>query len=310
MISLDDDKQIWADRYDVESIDPFEVLDRCVHRMAISVRRRIAADDAARLTDKALDEMSLEQLLSASGISFFTPTKDGWLTGGVIAEQALQRDPKNFMALAMAAAGKGMAEIYFGFRRPDETVIETAFHQVEEARRRTNKSDMLLVVYSGLLLYARARHEEALAAAQRSLQLNPGFNMGVWCLGAVEVFSGDYANGTDTAIRAVDIDIRDPYVHLYSRVAGYGHFGAMRFQEAVDWFWKADQLAPGLPHNLVGLAASRWLNGDHEGAHDTVARLLDSEPDFRVGHMIRLPFRDTAVWEKLLAGLRAAGAPA
>ncbi|MCH8212879.1 MAG: hypothetical protein IIC54_02270 [Proteobacteria bacterium] len=85
---------------------------------------------------------------------------------------------------------------------------------------------MLLVVYSGLLLYARARHDEALAVAQRSLQLNPGFNMGVWCLGAVEVFSGDYANGTDAATRAVNIDIRDPYVHLYGRIAGYGHFGA------------------------------------------------------------------------------------
>ena len=87
------------------------------------------------------------------------------------------------------------------------------------------------------------------------------------------------------------------------------HFGAMQFQEAADWFWKADQLAPGLPHNLVGLAASRWFNGDHEGAHDTVTRLLDSEPDFRVGDMIRLPFRDATVWARLLDGLRAAGAP-
>ena len=310
LVSLDDDKQIWAERYDVESIDPFEVLDRCVHRIAMSVRRRIAADDAATLTDLALDKMSLEQLLSASGVSFFTPTREGWLTGGVIAEQALQRDPKNFMALAMAAAGGGLAEIFFGFRKPDAAVIEIAFQRVEEARRKTNESDMLLVVYSGLLLYARARHDEALAVAQRSLQLNPGFNMGVWCLGAVEVFSGDYANGTDAATRAVNIDIRDPYVHLYGRIAGYGHFGAGQVREAADWFWKADQLAPGLPHNLAGLAASRWFDGDPEGAHDAVARLLASEPDFHVGNMMRLPFRDTAVWERLVEGLRAAGAPA
>ncbi len=309
MNSVDGDKRIWADRYDVDSIDPFEVLDRCIHRITMSVRRRIAADDAARLTGKALDEMSLEQLLSASGVSFFTPTKDGWLTGGVIAEQALQRNPKNFMALAMAAAGGGLAEIFFGFRKPDDAVIETAFQQVEEARRQTNKSDMLLVVYSGLLLYARARHEEAAAAAQRSLQLNPGFNMGLWSLGAAEVFAGDYSNGMDAATQAVNVDIRDPYVHLYSRIAGYGHFGAIQFQEAADWFWKADQLAPGLPHNLVGLAASQWLNGDHEGARGTLARLLDEEPEFRVGDMMTLPFRDVAVWDRFLDGLRAAGAP-
>ncbi len=309
MNSVDGDKRIWADRYDVDSIDPFEVLDRCVHRLAMSVRRRIAADDAARVTGKALEEMSLEQLLSASGVSFFTPTKDGWLTGGVIAEQALQRAPKNFMALAMAAAGGGLAEVFFGFRKPDDAVIGTAFQQIEEARRQTSKSDMLLCTYSGLLLCARARHEEAAAAAQRALQLNPGFNMGLWCLGAAGVFAGDYAKGADAARQAVNVDIRDPYVHLYSRIAGYGHFGALQFQEAVDWFWKADQLAPGLPHNLAGLAASQWLNGDREGARGTIARLLDGEPEFRLGDMMALPFRDAAVWERLLDGLRSSGAP-
>ena len=96
---------------------------------------------------------------------------------------------------------------------------------------------------------------------------------------------------------------------LYSRVVGYGYYGAMEFQEAADWFWKADQLAPGLPHNLVGLAVCQWHNGDNEGARGTVARLLHEEPEFRVRDMMTLPFRDVAVWDRFLDGLRAAGAP-
>ncbi len=307
--SVEGDRRIWADRYDVDSIDPFEVQDRCVYRIAMSVRRSIAADDAARLSGKALEEMSLEQLLSASGVSFFTPTKDGWLTGGVIAELALERAPTNFMALAMAAAGYGMAEFFYGFRRADDTVVDIAFERLEEARRQTNTSDMVLVVYSGMLPYCRRRHEEAAAAAERSLHLNPGYNMGLWSLGAAQAFGGKYAEGIDAATRAVNVDIRDPYVHLYSRVVGYGYYGAMEFQEAANWFWKADQLAPGLPHNLVGLAACQWHNGDHEGARGAVARLLDEEPEFRVRDMMTLPFQDVAVWDRFLDGLRAAGAP-
>ncbi len=310
LFSVDGDKQIWADRHNIDSIDPFEVLDRCVHRIAMSVRRRIAADDAGRLAGRDMDRMSLEELLSLSGVAFFTPTKAAWLQGGAIAEQALRRDPKSFMGLAMAAAGSGMAEMFFGFRKADDTVIETAFRRVEEARRLTDGSDMLLVVYSGLLLYARGRHEEAAAAAERSLQLNPEFNMGLWSQGAAEVFVGNYETGVDAATRAVNVEIRDPYVHLYSRVVGYGHFGAMRFREAADWFWKADQLAPGLPHNLVGLAASHWLDEDHDGARGAVTRLLDAEPDFRSRDMLTLPFRDTTVWERFVSASRAAGAPA
>ena len=309
LISVDADKQIWAERYEEISDDPFDVLDRCVDRIAMTVRRRVAADDASRLSDKDLDQLSLEELLSLSGVSFFTPTKAGWLQGGEIAKRALQRDPKNFMALAMAAAGRGMAEMFFGFRAPDDAVINTAFRQIEEAQRLTNRSDMLLVVYSGLSLYGRGRHEEALAAAERSLQLNSNYNMGFWCLGAVKVFAGDSEAGIDAATRAVDIDIRDPYVHLYSRIAGYGHFAAARFKDAAQWFSKADQLAPGLPHNLVGLAASRWLDGDHKGARDAVARLLEEEPEFRIRDMLTLPFQNADVWERLVNGLRASGTP-
>ena len=47
-----------------------------------------------------------------------------------------------------------------------------------------------------------------------------------------------------------------------------------------------------------------------QGARGAVNRLLEAEPDFRIRDMFRLPFRDAAVWENLLSGLRAAGAPA
>ncbi len=309
LIRVDDEKQLWAERYHENTDDAFEILDHCVPRMVMSIRRRIASDDASSLSGKNLDEMTLEQLLSESGVSFFTPTKNDWLRGGMIAELALRRDPENFMALAMAAAGGGLAEILFGFREPDDKAINIAFERIEKARRKTNESDMLLTVYSGLLLYGRKRHEEATAAAERSLELNPEFNLGLWSLGAARVFAGDFKNGIDAATRSVNVDIRDPYVHLYSRIAGYGHFSIMQFREAADWFFKADQLAPGLPHNLAGLAASQAYNGDHDGARGTVTRLLDEEPAFRIRDMMTLPFRDAAVWDRFLDGLRTAGAP-
>ena len=202
-----------------------------------------------------------------------------------------------------------MAEIFFGFRALDDAVIKTAFQQIEEAQRLTNKSDMVLVVYSGLLLYGLGRHDDALAAAERSLQLNSNYNMGYWALAAAKVFTGDFKNGIEAATSAVDIDIRDPYVHLYSRVAAYGYFALSRFDDAAQWFSKSDQLAPGLPHNLIGLAASRWHDGDHAGAEDAITRLLDGEPAFRMGNMMTLPFQTVAVGDRFLEGLRSAGAP-
>ncbi len=83
----------------------------------------------------------------------------------------------------------------------------------------------------------------------------------------------------------------------------------MEFQEAADWFWKADQLAPGLPHNLAGLTVCQWLNGDQESPPGTVARLLEQEPEFRVSRMVTLPFREATAWGRFVDALRSAGAP-
>jgi len=308
LIAVEGARQVWSDRFDQNTDDTFDILDRDAPRMAMSVRRHIAADDAERLAKRNLDELSLEELLALAGISFFTPTKTGWRRGGVIAEQVLELDPQNFMALAMAAAGLGGAEYLFGFRKTENFVINLAFKRVEEALRLTNRSDMLHATHALFLLYVQ-RHRDAAAAARRSLELNPEYNMGLWMLGAAQIFSGEFDAGVETATHAVNIDIRDPYVHLYSRFVAYGHLGAGRYGEAADWFQRADHITPGLPPNLSGLAVSRWLDGDDDDARNAVARLTNEEPEFRLGEMHPLPYRDKDMWAQFIEALRSAGVP-
>ena len=108
----------------------------------MSVRRRVAADDAERLAGRPLDELSVEELLALAGVSFFTPTKEGWRGGGVVSEQILELQPQNFMALMMAGSGLGTAEFLYGFGRPEDAVLNLAIRRVEEAIRVNNKSDV------------------------------------------------------------------------------------------------------------------------------------------------------------------------
>jgi adenylate cyclase len=309
LIAVDGNRQIWSNRYEENTGDIFEVLDRSAAHVATSVRRRVAADDAAQLNTRPLDELSLEELLSVAGVSFFTANKAGWRGGGEIAEQALELAPDNFMALAMAAAGLGLAENLYGYLKTDDAITALAFNRVNKALRATNRSDMLHVTHAGLLLYGRKRHRDAAAAARLSLELNPEYNMGLWMLGAAQVFSGQFDAGAQSAERAVNIDIQDPYVHLYCRIAAYAHLGAERYDEAIDWFQRADQLAPGIMPNLVGLAVSYWLDGDKDSTHYAVTRLMEQEPEFSLCHMQPLPYRDEWVWPRFVETLCSAGVP-
>ena len=282
LLAADGKRQLWSDRYDESTDDQFEILDRCAPRMALAVRLQTTTEDAQRASERDLDDLSLEELLSRAGLSFTVPTKAGWQRGGQVAERALAIDPNNFMALILAASGLGLAEFFFGFRRPDDDVLELAIQRSQDALRLNNRSDLVYAVRSGLLLYGRRHYGEAAAAARRSLELNPEYNTGLWGLAAVQVFAGDYEAGTENALRAMNVDVRDPYVHIYCRMAAFGHFGAGRFDDAVDWFQRADQLAPALPPNLMGLVAGRWRAGNERGARDAIKRLVEDEPGFRL----------------------------
>jgi adenylate cyclase len=309
LLSAEREKQIWSERYDERCDSLFDVLDRCAPRVAMSVRRLVAADDAERLAGRPLDELSVEELLALAGVSFFTPTKEGWRGGGVISEQILELQPKNFMALMMAGSGLGTAEFLYGFGKPDNTVLNLAIRRVEEAVRLNNKSDVIHTAHSLLLLFGRRRHADAKAAALRSLELNPDFNMAMWALGAAQVFSGEPEAGAESAMRAVSIETRDPYVHLYSRFAGYGHLDAGRLDQARTWFQRADQLAPGVGPNLAALAVTCWRAGDHQSAQNAIEVLLEHEPDFSVSRCCPLPYRAPEPWLNLADTLRSAGAP-
>ena len=72
LASAESSRQIWSERYDESTDDPFDIVDRCTPRIATSLRRRIAADDAARLSNRPIDELSFEELLAHAGASFLS----------------------------------------------------------------------------------------------------------------------------------------------------------------------------------------------------------------------------------------------
>lgn len=309
LVRVDEGRQIWANRYDVSGSDPFDLADQFTPRLAMSLRRRVAADYGERLRAQPLDEMSLEDLMALAGASFFNPTYEGWHGAGVIAEQALELDANAFMALAMAAAGLGLANALYAFDPAPGPVLEKALARIKQATRLNNRSDMIHTVHAGLLLHGYRRHSEARAAVSQALQINPDYNMALWVLGEIQIFSGDPDAGIESARRAIDIAPDDPYVHLYSRAAGYGCLMAGRPDSAAEWFRRADHLAPDLAPNLLGLAICAGLAGDAADATQARDAFLRLAPAFRVSTFDALPFRDAAQRDRLRTLLGDAGLP-
>lgn len=309
LLCCESDRQLWAERFEEASDDPFAMLDAIAPRLVMAVRRQVLIADAARLQNRALDELSVKELMALAGSRFFTPTFEGWQAAGSLAEQALELAPDQFMAQAMAAAGLGLAHPLYTDQATPFPVLELACDRIAAGLRCHQRSDMLHAVHCGLLLFGRGLHREAEAAARRSLEINPQDTMGLCMLAATLVFSTRAEAGCEAAEQAVAINPADPFLHLHCRMAGYGHLEAGRAGTALDWLNRADHLAPGLPPNLIALARAHHMLGETKEAARVVEQLLRSSPDFRISRAQPLPYAESDGWNRFKVALRAAGAP-
>lgn len=302
--------QIWADRYDSDARTRFEMVDRIAARAGGSIRWRITLAHADTVAARDLADLSLEELLLLAGTRSAVPSRSSWLQGGRIAEYALDRAPDNVLALVMAATGLGLAEAFLGFGHTPPSTFDLALRRTEAALVQDNRSPFAHVVRAWLLLFARGNNDEAAISAQHALEIDPDYSMGHCVLGAARVFAGDGEAGAASAERAGGEDERDPYRHIYVRIAGLGHLGAGRPDRAAACFLRCDQLVPGLPQNLAGLAVARQRAGESGAAAGAVRALCRIEPDLRLADVCPLPYRDPDEWTRFADTLREAGMPA
>jgi adenylate cyclase len=303
------DRTEWSDRFDESGGDPFDIQDRCVTRIAGAVRIRLPSLLADKLAEKPLQSMTAEELLNHAMTCNFTPTVTSWDQADSALQLVLQRDPDNWMAMAMLCWNMLARSLILGWRQMGAADAAVARGLIERAQILKPNSEVVRMAQGALLLYVEREHGAARIEAEESLRLNPDFYHAINLMSQIELFTGDPDKATELALRCVDCDPGYPYLHLYQRGAGYVSAVSGNYADAIDRFQRADRAAAGLPQNLIGLAASAQLSGDIAGAQRAMASLLELAPDFNLAECDPWPFSDLGKWAPFRDALVASGAP-
>ncbi|MCP5086330.1 MAG: hypothetical protein GY952_05955 [Rhodobacteraceae bacterium] len=303
------DLVVWSDRIDELGSDLFEIQDRCVTRIAGAVRIRIPRLLNSKSANKPLQGMSDEELLNHAMNHHFTPTCESWELAAQALQQVLRRDPDNWMAMTMLCFNILAKSRIFGWRQAKKANVAMARQLIERAQIIKPQHEVVRMVHGALYFYVLNNHAAARIEAEESLKLNPDYYHSINLMSQIEVFAGDHQKAMVLALRAMDCDPGYPYQHLYQRGAGYVYTVRGKFGGAVDRFQRADQAAPGMPQNLVGIVASATLHGDTDTAQKSLKSLLELSPDFNLAEYEPWPFQDPAKWAPIYNALAASGAP-
>lgn len=300
-------EQVWSERYDETDEDVFRLQDQCGIKIASSVRVRISINEARYVDDLPLEKLTVEQLLNVAAHCYMSTSPEIWLRARQALELVLQYDPDNWMAYAMLCY-EATSELDFGWRRlPDEDAVRTSRY-IERAVRLNPNSDVVRMTHAKVLLAVKKDHAAAKAEAELALKLNKNFMHAVAQMAMIEAFLGNAAAAMKLARQAVEDDASHPYLFYFLRQAGISFAVLGQYDQAAEYFMKADLAAPGLPANLIGLAASRQLLGNTEGARDTIATLTSIAPQFNLHELEAWPFKDPFGWVPIREALEAAGA--
>jgi TolB-like protein/Flp pilus assembly protein TadD len=300
---------LWADRFDGDAGDVFELQDRITERVVAAVEPSLQAAELERLRQKPVADLGAYDLLLRAQALEHEYTEQSLTAAIDCLERAIAIDPACARALALAAYCYAERRQQGWAKRP---AADTA-HGYRLATRalelgRDDASVLWMAAFAVRALGADSRRARDLAA--RSLELNPNSARGLTAAAWAEVFVGEPQRALPLLRRAERLSPRDPKAWYLAAAAALAHFGLAQFEEAAGWARKALAQNPRFAGSLRALAASLAKLGRADEAAEVVRRLLEIEPSLTVTELSsRLKHMDASVLTPFLDGLRIAGLP-
>ncbi|MFO1161265.1 MAG: adenylate/guanylate cyclase domain-containing protein [Reyranellaceae bacterium] len=301
LIDAETGSNLWADRFDGQLEDVFDLQDSVASRIVGVIEPTLQAAESYRSDRRRMHDLNAYDLYLQAYSKFLSPTRD---VPGVIAllDEVVARDPDFGPALAWAAVCHFLCD----FNSWCTDLEENRRVGVSRGRRAllVAADDPTILANSALALgYFGEDIEAMMALADRALALNPNFARGWHVSGLLRLWSGQ----PDVAIDHVETSMRlSPRARVGWGLAviGWAHVAAGRFEQGASKLQLAMQ-EDRIPSFYLGLAACcAQLGRLHEARDILEARPAGAPTSFT--STFAHSWRNVEQRGRLLTGLRLA----
>jgi adenylate cyclase len=269
-------EQLWAERYDRDLADIFEVQDEITQTVVASVPQRIASAELDRVKRKPPGDMSAYEYVLRGKGHHHKSTPDDNAEALRLLDVAIALDPDYASAYAWKACTLGQA-IALGCGGDPEELIARDLEAVQKGLS-LDENDIechRILCEFGMV---RAQWDDARRHHDKAFALNPNDPRIIAQRGELLTKLGRAEDGVAWVRKAMRLDplAADSRAHLLGRAL----FGAGRHAEALAAFKRI--AAPRADH-LADMAACCARLGRAEDARACAARVLQAQPDFSAG---------------------------
>ena len=294
---------IWAERYDRELIDIFDLQDELTRAVVATLPGRVGSAEAERLRRKPPSDMAAFDYLLAGKIHHHRATAEDNEEALRLLDKAIALDPQFAQAYAWKACTLGQAAER-GFRDPPEKYLMQAWTEINKAVALDENDVECHRLLCEVCIETR-QLDQAVVHNERALAMNPNDPRLVAQRGEVLTWVGEPVE----AVKWLESAMRlDPHgIPTRAHLLGRALFGARQYADALSAFRKVR--APRYSHLAFMAACAAQLGRDDE-AHELLAAALAQKPGLRIGRFVdALFYREAGDRDHLAAALSKAGMP-
>ena len=300
---------LWADRYDREMEDFFDVLDEIAKKVAIELQVKLTEGDIARNSHRT---DNFEAWASATtGYSFVKfITRENVAKAKELFEKAVKLDP----GYAFAWGGLGAVHLTYvamGWSESPAKSFKLAVEYTDKALK-IDETLTCATAVKGRLYGVQRQFEQAIATGKRAIALGPSHDLSYGHLSYVMFNAGNFRESSTLMKKAMRLNPHYPAWYLYVLARSYFHEG--RYEKAVEAGNRVlaraqkGEFPPLFVH--LGLSAAYIELGRREEANSHAAEVLRIFPQFSLEYYAKFDlYKNKTDFERYLESLRKAGIP-
>jgi TolB-like protein/DNA-binding winged helix-turn-helix (wHTH) protein len=307
LVRAADGQQLWSDRYDLQLEYIFDIQDEMARQIAATIEPELSKVEqqlAARKPPESLDAWDCYQ----RGLwNLWRFTSPGFDAAETYFKRAIAEDP--YFARGHGALSYVNIQRAFLDEPKDRLArLETALRQARTAVA-LDDLDCFCQCALGRVLCLTRHNDEALAALDLSLELNPSFAQAYFAQGFNLLWHGRETDAEILLDRATMLSPRDSHLWSFHHVRAWTHFSLGEYDIAVEFARRATRLSNATYQAFAPLAASLGILGDKTQAEAAAVDLLRRKPGYNTGTARQELFycNDPDLIDRFVRGLSDAG---
>ncbi|HEY3911232.1 MAG TPA: tetratricopeptide repeat protein [Stellaceae bacterium] len=318
LIDTETGAHVWADRFESNMSDLFQLLSAVTGRISASLDIQLAKAEGERAMEQhATDPDVIDLRFRAMALYIAGLTPDHLKEARGLLEQSVRLDPSS--AESWAWLGEVIVTSYL--HRWNNPHAEDLVRAEQAAGKALALDPTIAQAYytEGLVLRAKGEHNEALEAFSRAVELNPNMPRALAEKGNELTLLGDPQEVPVVVEKAIKLSPRDPALGGFYWIIGKAYFVAGAYPDAIAWLRKSVALRQDDWYNRLYLVSAYALDHQLDQAKKTLREFNNSRQFAgytlqRVAQQMKVIPNENAMFaaarQKVREGLQIAGMPA